>query len=103
MFLNDLRNRLHIHAVPTIVNVSNPPKPVTVSRPLPRRRKLLQPDDTFERPEKKMKTSQTEKGTLFESDKYGKKMWVKFDDYSFVTYVNHLQLKVFDIHEKLLN
>ena len=38
MFLNDLKNRLHSHAIPTIVNVSNPPKTVTVSRPLPRRR-----------------------------------------------------------------
>jgi hypothetical protein len=68
MFLDDLRNRLLNHAMPTVVNVSNPPKPVTITRPLPCRRKLLQPDDTdrptFERAEKKMKTCQREKGNI---------------------------------------
>jgi len=54
---------LHGRAVPTVVNVSNPPKPVTVSRLLPRRRKLLQPD-TFELTKKKRKTCQTEKGNI---------------------------------------
>lgn len=38
MFLNDLWNRLHSHAVPTQVNVNNSPKMVTVLRPLPWRR-----------------------------------------------------------------
>jgi hypothetical protein len=38
MFLNDLHNRLQPTAVPTIVNVSNPPKFVAVQRTPPKRR-----------------------------------------------------------------
>jgi hypothetical protein len=40
MFLNDLRNRLQPAAVPTVVNVPNPPKQITCSRPAPKRRIL---------------------------------------------------------------
>ena len=35
MFLNDLKNRLQPTAVPTIVNVANPPQRVTSKRPRP--------------------------------------------------------------------
>lgn len=55
MFLNDLRNRLHTHAVPTIVNVNNPPRPVTAMRPLPQKHPLQESD-------KSRKRRKTEKG-----------------------------------------
>jgi hypothetical protein len=38
MFLNDLQNRLQPTAVPTLVNVPNPPKQIAVRRPPPKRR-----------------------------------------------------------------
>ena len=47
MFMNDLRNRFYSHAIPTIVNFSNPPKSVMISRPLPHRQMF-----TIETPKK---------------------------------------------------
>ena len=40
MFLNDLRNRLQPTAVPTLVNVSNPPALSAVERPAPKCRNV---------------------------------------------------------------
>ena len=64
MFLNDLRNRLHSHAIPTIVNVSNPPKTVTVSRRLPVRRQVVAAGEC-QPSTKRKKILAIERGTFF--------------------------------------
>jgi hypothetical protein len=55
MFLNDLHNRLQPTAVPTLVNVRNPPKMLTVQRPPPKRRII----DTTNDGNKKVKLNTT--------------------------------------------
>ena len=60
MFMNDLRNRLYSYSIPTIVNVSNPPKTVMISRPLPHRQMF-----TIEPPKKIQKKEQEECTEMF--------------------------------------
>ena len=54
MFMNDLRNRLYSYAIPTIVNVSNPPKTIMVSRTLPHRQMFtIEPPKTIQKKNRK--------------------------------------------------